>query len=1179
MSGAARKKVCKKITKWCSEAFGGSGDFEKDDAVNITDWLTSRYAGQKDVLADTFEAVKKRLQVLDPGWVYRRAPVATDVPAPPAEGQQSDACRLSPRQLGFEVQYSMKGKSKMIHIMECLENFMEEPYDSQENPMLVKFSPESAGQPIEDFSVVVRIGYAKSLAAKAICLAIVELMLQDDELVMIQACVQALFSVRAVFQSNVAGDKDQEFATLRKKFEEANRPRPDPIQIVYMFQNRATREAKRYGDVVSSYITEFNGGSNVEGKQLSDLEQAVVTLIPELTKKTQAALEYHWDNFKARQSGMPLNHVGARVVIHGAKPRAEQKCELWDAAIAAGPLAREHYVLRRIGIFCANLQDAKRLGKRVNLKSHSEALRDKYSVEDAWELSALFAYFYPQFEKAMTEVKAKDLVRKFMTGYLDQELHEKCKTKLPVLEWRHFRFLTSHGVEGVISVQMGLAPLATESDSISTQWANLMQWEKKLEKEEQAWSGYQYSLKVFRAASQSQFLDLRDKAWGLQKTAVETNQGLRFPVKACENAAEALIFASACTGQWCDALQVPKTDAYTIFLVNCPVAGARAQEEFQHALTHMIAPTLAANPERTCAVVLAPNVGTWGNMFHEDEIRKHCDEIENFMKGAANRVVFTRIVVRFTPSTVPQKCNRPDVHNGWLLLSDQVSTAGPSPKLKSEFIKSWLWIRRSTDTGSMLLATNMVDPLTDFHGLPVHIADKFAGKPARRRQWLAGWEIHEVIHSALWKGMVVDPAASAATWIDVFGYDHSLIECIMRTTVKTCPREQVVSTIWAELIVRGELERDPKACIQQWLKTQTRRKLLDAVKEKRVVIDGWVPTPEKAEDGGQRPTYNLQSFELCFPSAVDLLPIRQTAFEMAEAKFTGQDARKRFMDIVEKHNKAWNPTGHVHGEKRAAEKPESSERPTKQAKVIAPPSDGPADLDGLEKQRGKYCIYETQGQKVAITLTGELWIFGLKDGEVNDSDAMALVWGGFKMGEEGKKLLESVPLRAWQFLIKDANHEGGYTITDAPPEQSYPPQLGPLSMFLDHLESNCEVDLNNTTFACHKLQAAAKKDEAGDVVDRVYTINCTEETCAYKPNPTPRKSNALWEDAGSHMCSGSAAGNWDWKTGLHIGGNLRLVDYLKHGVSEQQVGIFPDKIAIYLTAPVKITKDTLIRLA
>ena len=70
-----------------------------------------------------------------------------------------------------------------------------------------------------------------------------------------------------------------------------------------------------------------------------------------------------------------------------------------------------------------------------------------------------------------------------------------------------------------------------------------------------------------------------------------------------------------------------------------------------------------------------------------------------------------------------------------------------------------------------------------------------------------------------------------------------------------------------------------------------------------------------------------------------------------------------------------------------------------------------------------------------------------------------------------------------------------------------------------------------------------------------------------------------WSLVGGWDSSGSAAGNWDWKTGLHIGGNLRLVDYLKHGVSEQQVGIFPDKIAIYLTAPVKITKDTLIRLA
>ena len=108
-------------------------------------------------------------------------------------------------------------------------------------------------------------------------------------------------------------DKEEHFATLRKKFEEASRSRPDPFQTIQLFERQARMEGKLLSEVVDSYIADFNGGSNVESKQLSETEQAIVKVFPELMEATQQLVAYHWDNFKASQSGLPLFALGSHI--------------------------------------------------------------------------------------------------------------------------------------------------------------------------------------------------------------------------------------------------------------------------------------------------------------------------------------------------------------------------------------------------------------------------------------------------------------------------------------------------------------------------------------------------------------------------------------------------------------------------------------------------------------------------------------------------------------------------------------------------------------------------------------------------------------------------------------------------------------------------------------------------
>ena len=172
--------------------------------------------------------------------------------------------------------------------------------------------------------------------------------------------------------------------------------------------------------------------------------------------------------------------------------------------------------------------------------------------------------------------------------------------------------------------------------------------------------------------------------------------------------------------------------------------------------------------------------------------------------------------------------------------------------------------------------------------------------------------------------------------------------------------------------------------------------------------------------------------------------------DQAAEKFVKAEVKDLWGECMREHNYKWNPTGAAY-EKRTIPNPEESGRPAKQARTIEMHADGPIDLKMLEEKKGKFVSFQAQGQKVCITLNGEMWIWGLSDGEMNDSDALALVWGEFKLNEEATKLLQANPLRVWAFKMNTVDHKGGYSMKSASPAMEFQPNLRKLSELLKHL--------------------------------------------------------------------------------------------------------------------------------
>ena len=128
--GAVEKKILGHI----EAQHGGSGDLELEDAVDPCDFLTRRFAGAPADLAAIITAVMTRLEHLDGTWTGRRSDPVSHMPLQPAPGSTVDMW-VSVTHLGFTVDTSVKGKSKAIRILDCVEDFLAEPFDSLMGPL------------------------------------------------------------------------------------------------------------------------------------------------------------------------------------------------------------------------------------------------------------------------------------------------------------------------------------------------------------------------------------------------------------------------------------------------------------------------------------------------------------------------------------------------------------------------------------------------------------------------------------------------------------------------------------------------------------------------------------------------------------------------------------------------------------------------------------------------------------------------------------------------------------------------------------------------------------------------------------------------------------------------------------------------------------------------------------
>ncbi|CAE7443228.1 unnamed protein product [Symbiodinium sp. CCMP2592] len=1061
---------------------------------------------------------------MDAGWVFR-VPGA-DHRVPLVEQDVTQQLVLMPWHLSFRPEHSQKGKSKMLNVIRCAADFLEKPYDSLTNPIQLWLPPglPAAGEPLPDFALGHSIGFTKSLAIKAILFAVHKMKDLSDE------------------------DVKHILPQLQDKFAEAARPRPDPIQVSTLLMAQAKEEGLAWTECASLMIDEFNGGSSNEAKKLSELETSIVVIYPSLDLDTQQLIDYHWQLYAPKQSAIPY--------------KADNRKRHW-------------FVRRKVQYFLFKLQDAKRLKKKINLATGAANYRDPKEADAAWGMSALFAHFHSEFERVLTSMQLQQLETKFARGYLDIELFEKFRVMNPQLKVENFRFLADVGAK--VACKVPDSQISESEADLDVQKAELAKAIAKVTKEVAGWSSYQEKKSDFARSAKGLAAEAQDEQKALQKQAVEKWQENRYPVRDLHEASHAITFAETCVRKFQDEQSIPDCNMFKVFWMNPSVLGYDSYSGTQAAIA-TYAPLVAEDPAKTVMIIAE---------YIEANVGEATQKISECVSQPENRLLVREVLMCFDQNSIPPQSKRPGFHKFFIALSDQCDKEG---RLISEFSKSALWkrqmlpvtVKNSVTPIPMLAQKDMVDPRGGFSQAGV-VTDG-ASKPSRRKQWIGGFNIPAAFHDALWQGLTLQQP-SGVSWVDVFAYDHSVAEALMRRAASPAvpaPQAIYVGVVWADTNSRDDKHtekgaaidsRKENAKISRWLQSSIRRKLQHLAQEKVISIPDWKPLVS-FKDMREVPAVQEKDFVATFPGAADTIPFKATYLEEMDKKLNNPDLRDQWDRFVKDHNECYNKSGKPRqGEKRSADEAAGGP-PQKKARLLSSESLNPESLtvEQMKEKEGPVVEIDQKTYKVFFTSKGSIWIQTTCEVELDDTSPLALTFGKFKINEEAEAALKEDKVEMMDVGFgSDVDMCGARKLSDNKPE------ISPLKTLRTHLQwmEEKKMDVTSIEFACHKLKPKVEKDRVFDVK------KC--DPCVFIPQPTPRKmtnkkAQPDWDDVGSiALTSPDTKAAWNLKDGSHVEGLVSLKQRWVLMDNDQGLTFNPEKPGIYFTGPIKIEAKKLVR--
>ena len=793
------------------------------------------------------------------------------------------------------------------------------------------------------------------------------------------------------------------------------------------------------------------------------------------------------------------------------------------------------------------------------------------------------------------------IIMRFRRGALDQELLEKALVERASLTALHFRFLASFGVENAGAAHAKSDEQLNEAQreaQARRESGAAMEACVQLERDGSKWRQHLQELEHYNCSTQAARSAFRAQEDARNAELINAHIALRFPLRQMENAATAAPFVNASVNAWADAAPLGSKSAqhvYTVYVFNFMIPGSKFLVTARDALSKAIS-NIAQLPERQCALVLAPNCSQHGHTYHEDAIEDGLNAISEILEDSDNRIKVKRVTFALDDDSIPEQSQRLASHPGLMIISDQ-HQRGHADKLASLFASSKLWKRAGVTQLQCMRVADMTNPCQKIMKAGFD-ATKDLPKGVRAKQWMAGPKLWAQIRARLWQGMNLN-SSDTACLVDMYAFEGSIAESVVRTSqllgqeAARMPSEMVVSTVFAPM----DMERpDVNEAIASFLERNQQAALKDQLVQKMYFVEGFAMSEYVADT--PKPCIADNMFKACHVTSTGTLAVKQDWVNSVAQK-TGapeSEAWTLVSNAIAAHNESFNAGAATApdadddagqgGVKRPGVVGRLEGRQPDPIKVPAGATDPKSRTElvaAFDAAGVSYVTVNAQEQELFIGSDASCWLYGIQEGEVSHLEALFLVYGRFHIGAQAEQALSNAN-GAFRYGFTDPGSLVNASVSDnISLKGEFTTELSTLGQFYKFLADNDHV---NVAIECHQASLKFETDHADVATSSTLEVSPKQPAC-FSPTAVPTGNQEDWQNVGSRLLVPSAAATAAgrakmWSTdGVHKLGLLVMYHHLKYDQvkSGATSSVRPTKPGIYLSKPLKIGENELVRLA
>lgn len=620
---------------------------------------------------------------------------------------------------------------------------------------------------------------------------------------------------------------------------------------------------------------------------------------------------------------------------------------------------------------------------------------------------------------------------------------------------------------------------------------------------------------------------------------------MRFPVHVLKKYQDMPATLTMMLDNYAERSGVPKSNVFQVYILNSTFLGSAITTKGKEIIP-VIKDKLMGEPERACAIVIAPNTGPYKQTYDTAACENTRRDLLDELRDASNDMIVKDCSVFFDPKTMWSKSRRCK-HEFFFCISNKKDVKG---ELRSAFAKSLIYVRES------LQSWVACHPRHEFVDPTERIAADRGNMSQNKEyaQWITGEGFNGVLCSDIWDGMNVSSQDYAA-WFELAAYDHTLASTIVTRAgnqVAHAPKEMVGS------IVPNFTNEDGKL-VQTFLEKRVYRKVRAACENNTYIIAG-APDLAKAVDVKStflKPSYDEKDYVVTKPLADESLPVRQEVVDKWLRPVVPSSLQDTFKTEVTKHNTTHNKGGRPWADtlKRTTAMPADEE-----ATEAKPADDDPKTMDDLTKLHPSLCekVFDEQKFKLLSAPDGTTYIHALEDTVVLKTLPLAHIAGEFQVGQHYDKAVnDGCELFDWQMGSDD--FEASFSAEPAL-QKPFSADPAPLHRFLYHLESLGHV---GTTIECHTYKRVSSTAAAPSDPTRLCKYDVTpSEKCGFRARQQKSDKMSLFGAITPTMVDESKY--------------VRTLAKLKF--KKDQMSINPGRPGVFLKKSLRIHKGSFIKL-